>query len=297
MEPAGEGVTRKVDRYTKARSRMVDEQIAARGVRDPLVLAAMKRVPRERFLREGLQEFAYQDTPLPIESDQTISQPYIVAYMTECLRLKGGERVLDIGTGSGYAAAVLAEIADQVYTVERYDNLANSAADRLRRLGYDNVHVLVGDGSRGWPEYAPYDAIVVAAGGPEVPMALREQLAVGGRLVIPVGRTQRLQKLLRITRTEEDRYVEEELIGVRFVPLVGVEGWAEGAETPSWDRRPAARPTAPERRPLPSHSRPSRKPISKVCLDASGRRAWSSWVRRPTAPASSIECVPESPAS
>ena len=200
---------------------MVREQIAARGVRDPRVLAAMRRVPREKFLRESLEEFAYQDTPLPIESDQTISQPFVVAYMTECLRLKGGEKVLEIGTGSGYAAAVLAEIAAKVYTVERYANLAESAAERLARLGYANVHVLHGDGTLGWPEHAPYDAILVAAGGPEVPPSLREQLAIGGRLVIPVGPTSRSQHLVRITRIAEHRYDEEELIAVAFVPLIG----------------------------------------------------------------------------
>jgi protein-L-isoaspartate(D-aspartate) O-methyltransferase len=225
-----------IDRSEASRERMVREQIAARGVRDARVLAAMRKVPRELFLRESLEEFAYQDTPLPIESDQTISQPYIVAYMTECLRLTGGERVLEIGTGSGYAAAVLAEVAGEVYTVERYGNLAASARERLHRLGYGSVHVLHGDGSLGWPEHAPYDAIVVAAGGPDVPVSLREQLVVGGRLVIPVGPTARLQKLVRITRVAEHRYDEEELMEVAFVPLVGAEGWREGAEQPSGGR-------------------------------------------------------------
>jgi protein-L-isoaspartate(D-aspartate) O-methyltransferase len=226
------------------RARMVQRQIAARGVTDSRVLAAMARVPREKFLSEGLAEFAYQDTPLPIESDQTISQPYIVAYMAESLRLGGGEKVLEIGTGSGYAAAVLAEIAGEVYSVERYANLASSAALRLERLGYRNVHVLHGDGTRGWAEHAPYDAIVVAAGGPEVPSSLREQLAIGGRLVIPVGPSARSQKLVRITRTAEHRYDEEELMPVAFVPLVGEEGWSEGAERPARARRPAGRERA-----------------------------------------------------
>jgi protein-L-isoaspartate(D-aspartate) O-methyltransferase len=235
-----------VERSAELRERMVEEQIAARGVRDPLVLWAMRRVPREQFLREALEEFAYQDTPLPIESDQTISQPYIVAYMTEALGLTGGERVLEIGTGSGYAAAVLAEIADTVYTVERYANLAASADERLARLGYSNVHVLHGDGTRGWPEHAPYDAIVVAAGGPEVPPSLREQLAIGGRLVIPVGPTTRQQRLVRIRRVEEHRYEQEELLAVAFVPLVGEEGWGEGGERPAREReRPAALPAQP----------------------------------------------------
>lgn len=212
---------------------MVEEQIAARGVRDPRVLAAMRRVPREKFLSESLEEFAYQDTPLPIESDQTISQPFIVAFMTECLRLEGSEKVLEIGTGSGYAAAVLAEIVKAVYTVERYANLAANAERRLARMGYDNVQVLHGDGTRGWPEHAPYDAILVAAGGPEVPPSLREQLAIGGQLVIPVGPTTRSQQLVRITRIAEHHFEEEELMPVAFVPLIGQEGWQEGAERPS----------------------------------------------------------------
>jgi protein-L-isoaspartate(D-aspartate) O-methyltransferase len=167
--------------------------------------------------------------------------------MTEALGLRGGEKVLEIGAGSGYAAAVLAEIAGQVYTVERYENLAGSARERLRRLGYTNIEVLHGDGTRGWPEHAPYDAIVVAAGGPEVPRSLREQLAVGGRLVIPVGSTQRLQQLVRITREEEHRFREEELAQVRFVPLVGAEGWEEGAERPTKARRTP--PPQPDRSP------------------------------------------------
>lgn len=248
---------------------MVKEQIAARGVRDSRVLAAMQSVPREKFLHETLEEFAYQDTPLPIESDQTISQPYIVAYMTECLRLKGGEKVLDIGTGSGYAAAVLAEIADKVYTVERYANLATSAAERLARLGYGNVQVLHGDGTRGWPEHAPYDAILVAAGGPEVPPSLREQLVIGGRLVIPVGPTTRSQRLVRITRLAEHRYDEEELIGVAFVPLIGQEGWQEGAERPSRQRPIPSGPTSG--RALPSRIADACEPfdeIEAVDLDA-----------------------------
>ena len=231
-------------RSEELRKRMVEEQIAIRGVRDRRVLAAMRSVPREKFLSEGLQEFAYQDTPLPIESDQTISQPYIVAYMTECLRLTGGEKVLEIGTGSGYAAAVLAQIAGEVYTIERYANLAASAGERLTRLGYGNVHVLHGDGTRGWPEHAPYDAILVAAGGPEVPPTLREQLAIGGRLVIPVGPTARSQQLVRVTRVAEHRYDEEPLIAVAFVPLIGQEGWQEGAERPTRARAIAAPPAS-----------------------------------------------------
>lgn len=218
------------------RRRMVEDQIAARGVRDPRVLAAMGRVSREAFLREELGELAYQDTPLPIESDQTISQPFIVAYMTECLGLRGGEKVLEIGTGSGYAAAVLAEIAAEVYTVERHAGLAESAAERLARLGYAKVRVRHGDGTLGWPEHAPYEAIVVAAGGPEVPASLREQLAIGGRLVIPVGPTARDQQLVRVTRTGEHSFDRENLLPVSFVPLVGAEGWDARADRPAGHR-------------------------------------------------------------
>jgi protein-L-isoaspartate(D-aspartate) O-methyltransferase len=211
---------------SERRLAMVQRQIAHRGVRDPLVLAALGAVPREEFLPADLREFAYDDTPLPIDQGQTISQPYIVALMTEALRLRGGERVLEVGTGSGYAAAVLARIAADVYTIERYGQLAKRAAEVLAARGYRNVHVLHADGTLGWPEYAPFDAIVVAAGGPEVPESLKTQLRIGGRLVIPVGRDRQLQELLRITRTTNERYRTEELADVRFVPLVGEAGWA-----------------------------------------------------------------------
>jgi protein-L-isoaspartate(D-aspartate) O-methyltransferase len=204
---------------------MVEHQVERRGIRDRRVLAAMRRVPREAFVPPELSDQAYADGPLPIGEGQTISQPYIVALMVDALGLSGGERVLEIGAGSGYAAAVLAEIAAEVTTVERHARLAEEAAARLARLGYGNVQVRIGDGSRGWPEGAPYDGIVVAAGAPEVPEALKEQLAVGGRLVIPVGRGRTLQELVRIRRLSETGYQREELGGVRFVPLVGEEGW------------------------------------------------------------------------
>lgn len=209
-----------------------------RGVVDPRVLEAVLSVPREAFLPEEMREFAYEDSPLPIEKGQTISQPYIVALMAEALLLEGHEKILEIGTGSGYAAAVLARIASQVYTVERYAQLANRAADVLHTVGFSNVHVRHGDGTLGWPEEAPFDAIVVAAGGPEVPRSLKEQLKVGGRLVIPVGPDQRVQELLRVTRLSEHEYRTEELMDVRFVPLVGKEGWA---------------PDRPDDQPLPPH--------------------------------------------
>lgn len=212
---------------SEARSQMVAHQIQERGVRAPGVARAMREVPREEFMGEEMREFAYADSPLPIGEGQTISQPYIVAYMTEALELEGGERVLEVGTGSGYAAAVLARIAGEVYTIERHPSLARTARATLKRLGYDNVHVIEGDGTKGWPQAAPYDAIVVAAGGIEVPAALRSQLAVGGRLVIPVGPTPREQRLVRVTKVHEGRFEEEDLLPVRFVPLIGEQGWQE----------------------------------------------------------------------
>jgi len=227
--------------FAKVRKSMVEQQIAARGVQSAAVLKAIRRVPRESFLPEQMREFAYEDSPLPIEANQTISQPYIVALMTEALALKGGEKVLEIGTGSGYAAAVLAEIADEVYTVERIEQLANTAARRLNELGYLNVHVHHGDGTLGWPEHAPYDAIVVAAGGPEIPDSLKRQLKVGGRLVIPVGADHRAQELVRVTRCPDGQFKTEDIADVRFVPLVGEEGWL------------------PEEVSLPLHKRPRRE--------------------------------------
>jgi protein-L-isoaspartate(D-aspartate) O-methyltransferase len=208
------------------RHAMVERQIVRRGVRDELVLEAVRKVPREAFLPERLREFAYEDSPLPIEEGQTISQPFIVALMSEALRLSGGEKVLEIGTGSGYAAAVLAQIAAEVYTVERYGQLASKAVATLARNGFANVHVLHGDGTLGWPDHAPYDGIVVAAGGPRVPEALKGQLKIGGRLVIPVGSSPELQELVRVTRVAEHDYEVEELLDVRFVSLVGADGWA-----------------------------------------------------------------------
>jgi protein-L-isoaspartate(D-aspartate) O-methyltransferase len=216
--------------FASLRKEMVERNIAARGVRDELVLDAMRKVPRELFLPKNLREFAYEDSPLPIAGEQTISQPYIVAFMAEALMLRGGEKVLEIGAGSGYAAAVLSEIAANVYTVERLGQLADKAAATLADLGYDNVHVLHGDGTRGWPEHAPYDAIVVAAGGPQVPESLKEQLKIGGRLVIPVGADQRSQELVRVTRVSANEYRSEDIADVRFVPLIGEEGWATAKE-------------------------------------------------------------------
>jgi protein-L-isoaspartate(D-aspartate) O-methyltransferase len=211
--------------FIDERERMV-ELIARRGVRDPAVLAAMRKVPREHFVAADRAHRAYDDTPLPIGEGQTISQPYIVAAMTEALQLRPRDRVLEIGTGSGYAAAVLAVIVAEVYTVECLERLAESARRRLEELGFANVHVRHGDGSLGWPEHAPYDAIVVTAGGPDVPRSLLRQMAVGGRLVMPVGPTTRSQRLVRVVRTGEETYDREWLEDVAFVPLIGAEGWS-----------------------------------------------------------------------
>lgn len=212
-------------RFEGARRAMVAEQIARRGVRDPSVLRAMSRVPRERFVPPESAEFAYDDRPLPIGCGQTISQPYVVALMTKALRLGPDDRVLEIGTGSGYAAAVLAECAREVYSIERHEGLAEVARARLAELGYTNVQVRVGDGTLGWPEAAPFDAIVATAGGPVVPRALKCQLAVGGRLVIPVGALKNAQTLVRVVRTFADRFDQDDLGGVAFVPLIGAQGW------------------------------------------------------------------------
>ena len=204
---------------------MVDEQIAARGVSDPAVLDAMRAVPREMFVPASTVEFAYEDSPIPIEEGQTISQPYVVALMAEALELNSRDRVLEIGAGSGYAAAVLSRIAAEVYAIERHAVLAELATSHLRDFGYHNVHVVHGDGTLGLATHAPYGAIIVAAGGPSVPEALRSQLAIGGRLVIPVGATQRAQELVRVRRIGEHEWRQENLGAVQFVPLIGAQGW------------------------------------------------------------------------
>ena len=213
-------------KFVKLRHAMVRDQIAARGITSEVVLQAMRRVLREAFVPHNLQHLAYEDCALQIDQGQTISQPYIVALMTQAVALKGGETVLEIGTGSGYGAAVLSEIAKQVYSVERIGQLANQAAARLADLRYGNVHVRQGDGTLGWLDHAPYDAIVVTAGGPEIPYSLKTQLKIGGRLVIPIGPNSRDQDLLLVTRTAKEDYRIEDLADVRFVPLVGEEGWA-----------------------------------------------------------------------
>jgi protein-L-isoaspartate(D-aspartate) O-methyltransferase len=206
------------------RAKMVADHLRRRDIHDPRVLAAFATVPRERFVPDALSERAYDDAPLPIGEGQTISQPYVVAITAQALSLNGHERVLEIGAGSGYAAAVLAHLASEVYTVERHAELAEIARERLERLGYRNVHVKHGDGTLGWAEHAPFDGIVVAAGGPRVPKSLLDQLAIGGRLVMPVGRGYG-QQLVRITRNAETEFVGEDLGAVQFVPLIGQEGW------------------------------------------------------------------------
>lgn len=211
---------------SRARQRMVDLQIAGRGIRDPYVLGAMREVPREVFVAEGFEQFAYEDGALPIGAGQTISQPYIVALMIEAAGIEPGDIVLEVGAGSGYAAAVMGRIAKTAYGIERHASLAEEAGRRLAALGYDNVVIQVGDGTRGLPEKAPFDAILVAAGAPEVPDALKQQLAIGGRLVIPVGGGEG-QTLRKVTRVAEHRYEEENLGGVAFVPLIGEHGWTE----------------------------------------------------------------------
>lgn len=210
---------------------MVESQIARRGVRDPAILKAMREVPREAFVDADFQDAAYEDRALPIAEDQSISQPYIVAVMLEAAELKSPDRVLEIGAGSGYAAAIIARVASHVFAIERQAILAEAARERLRALGSHNVEMKTGDGSRGWPERAPFDAIIVSAGAPRVPNALKDQLAEGGRLVIPIG-TADEQRLLRLVR-RGSRFRESDLGAVRFVPLIGTGGWE--------DERPADR--------------------------------------------------------
>lgn len=221
--------------FKELRQQMINDQLVARGLHDKTTLNALNAVPREKFTPPDLVEFAYRDSPLPIEKNQTISQPFMVALMTAALELKSDDRVLEVGTGSGYAAAVLGEICENVYTIERHKVLADTAKTKLKALGYTNVQVRHGDGTLGWPDNAPFDAIVVAAGGPEAPQALKEQLAIGGRLVIPIGTSLKSQKLLRIERISENEYKTEDLGDVRFVPLIGAEGWSEKSDNTSDD--------------------------------------------------------------
>ena len=215
-----------MDSVTEARARMVADQIARRGVSDPRVLAAMREVPREAFVAPGFEPEAFRDAPLPIAEGQTISQPFIVALMAKAARLRPTDHALEVGAGSGYASAVLGRLAAHVTAIERHAPLAQAARERLRRLGATNVSIVEGDGTLGWPAAAPFDAIIVSAGGPRVPRALTAQLAHGGRLIIPVGPEGGPQELLRLTRTGTG-FEEESLGAVRFVPLIGAEGWKE----------------------------------------------------------------------
>lgn len=213
------------DPFAAARRQMVDQQLARRGVRDRRVLGAMAEVPRHRFVPLGYRHLAYDDSALPIGECQTISQPYMVAVMTEALRLEPTSRVLEIGTGSGYQTAVLAEIAAEVFTVERFETLSEPARSLVSELGYRNVRFRVDDGSRGWPEAAPFDAILVTAAAREIPEALKEQLTTDGRLVIPLG-DRSLQELVRISRAGGE-WRQEPITPCRFVPLVAEAGWPE----------------------------------------------------------------------
>ena len=211
--------------YESARKNMVAKQLMARGIIDSGVLAAMGRISRERFLPDYRQDQAYEDGPLPIGNGQTISQPYIVAFMTEALELTGEEKTLEIGTGSGYQAAILAELSKTVYTVERIGMLLDRAKDLLGDLGYENIRFKLDDGTFGWKENAPYDAIIVTAAAPHIPEPLYEQMAEGGRLVIPVG-DRISQELIKITKKGKE-FRKKSLGGVRFVSLIGEHGWKE----------------------------------------------------------------------
>jgi protein-L-isoaspartate(D-aspartate) O-methyltransferase len=229
-----------MSKFENQRELMVQRQLAARGIRDQRVLSAMKAVPRELFVPDSLLEFAYEDSPLPIEESQTISQPYIVAVMVEALELQPDDRVLEVGSGSGYAAAVVSRIAGDVFGIEVHSVLADLARERMHTLDYSNVSIRCGDGTRGWPEHAPFNAILVSAGGPVIPESLLAQLKIGGRLVIPVGDQPRAQELVRIVRTGAHEFDRKSLGRVQFVPLVGTEGWSlDGMPiAPHRDRRP-----------------------------------------------------------
>ena len=213
--------------FQSEREAMVERQILRRGIGEPHILDAFREVPREEFIGAGYAHLAYGDHPLPIEAEQTISQPYIVALMIEAARIRAGDRVLEVGAGSGYAAAVISRIAERVVGIERQHELVEVARERLQRLGYDNVEIVEGDGSRGWPDEAPYNAILAAASGSHVPQPLIGQLAPGGRLVMPLGDPGWVQELVKVTKGPADKLVRENLGGVRFVPLIGEEGFKD----------------------------------------------------------------------
>lgn len=215
--------------FPLVRNQMVEAQIACRGVSDRRVLAAMRIVPREIFVAPYLKEAAYADNPVPIAEGQTISQPYIVAAMLEAAELQDEDKALEIGAGSGYVTALMGRLADRVYAIERHPALTEAARERLRALGYDNVELKTGDGSKGWADAAPFDAIIVSACVPKIPQSLKRQLAFAGRLVIPVG-TPDGQRLIRLTRMGRTEFQEKDLGAVRFVRLIGAEGWKSADE-------------------------------------------------------------------
>ena len=213
--------------FASQREAMVEHQLRRRGIVEPHILDAFRRVPRQEFVSAAQAHVAYGDHPLPIEAGQTISQPYIVALMIQAAGISAGDTVLEIGAGSGYAAAVISRIAGEVIAIERQHELVEMARERMSRLGYDNVRIVEGDGTRGWPEAAPYDAILAAASGSHVPRPLVDQLSPGGRVVMPIGSPGWSQQLVRVTKHGDGTVSEENLCGVRFVPLIGEEGWSE----------------------------------------------------------------------
>jgi protein-L-isoaspartate(D-aspartate) O-methyltransferase len=213
--------------FSREREAMVERHLKRRGITEPAILEAFLEVPREAFIAGNNVHLAYGDHPLPIEAGQTISQPYIVALMIQAAGIKPGDRVLEIGAGSGYAAAVISRIAGKVIAIERQHELVEIARERLRRLGYDNVEIVGGDGTKGWRDAAPYDAILAAASGSHVPRPLVEQLAPGGRIVMPVGDPGWVQQLIKVTKNDDGTLVQQDLGGVRFVPLIGEEGWKD----------------------------------------------------------------------
>jgi protein-L-isoaspartate(D-aspartate) O-methyltransferase len=211
--------------HSAEREAMIERQLKRRGIGEPQILDAFRQVPREEFISDEYAHLAYGDHPLPIEANQTISQPYIVALMIQAAGIKPGDKVLEVGAGSGYAAAVISRIANEVIGIERQHDLVDVSRERLRRLGYDNIEIVEGDGTRGCPEHAPFDAILAAASGSHVPRPLIEQLAPNGRLVMPVGDPGWVQELVKVTKQEDGILKQENLGGVRFVPLIGEEGW------------------------------------------------------------------------
>ena len=213
--------------FAREREAMIERQLKHRGITEPMILDAFREVPREAFIAGNNVHLAYGDHPLPIEAGQTISQPYIVALMIQAAGIGLRDKVLEVGAGSGYAAAVISRIAGKVIGIERQHELVEVARERLQRLGYDNVEIVEGDGTKGWRDGAPYDAIVAAASGSHVPRPLVEQLAPGGRIVMPIGDPGWVQQLVKVTKNDDGTLVQQNLGGVRFVPLIGEEGWKD----------------------------------------------------------------------